>query len=153
MAEKLIYLALCVAALGFAAHARVDQRRPAVTLAAMVLGNWLLCEWTYHAPAVVQRHAVEIWMMIDTLLGMAAIVFVNRFWFGWTIWALATTQVCFHLVHPLLSTSTYLFWLDKLLLAQLACFFMVGQNGVRDRLFAGFDLRRLVRAASEAARP
>lgn len=153
MHAEVCNLVLCVVAVIVAGHAPPEHRRVAVALAAGCLANWLFCGWTYRAPVLVQRHAIELWTMADAAVGMAAVTLAHRFWLGWAVWAVSIVQVGFHLLHAQMADAAYLFWLDKLLLAQLACFLMVGGNGVRDRLSAGVDLRRLVRAPRARPQP
>lgn len=97
--------------------------------------------------------AIVLWAVADAVFGVLAIRLAWRFWLGWAVWALSILHVCFHIGHFWLADETYTFWLDAILLAQLACFLKVGGNGVRDRLLGSLDLGRLVCASAQRAQP
>lgn len=152
MGAEPTYLALCAAAIVVAAHALPERRNAAFGLAVLCLMNWVFVGWTYRADMDADD-AIQLWAIADAALGIFAIRYAWRFWLGWTLWALTIMHVCFHIGHLWLPDETYTFWLDAILLAELACFLKVGGNGVRDRLLGGLDLRWMVRAAGARSQP
>lgn len=154
--EALIYLGLCAGAIVFACHASKDQRLASVTLAIGLLTNWLLVEWTYAGAASPQAtlrgwgmpaSAVDLWAIFDLSLGVLAIVTGRTRWWGWAIYGLCLAQVMTHVLRVHFTDATYTFWLDKMLLAQVAVFVLLGGRGVSDRMFSLLGLRRLGRAS------
>lgn len=144
----MIYGALLLAAMAFAAHAPKEERAAALCLSALLLGNWLLCGWTYaeHPPQRwVGITAVDLWSIADALLGAAAVALTCRWW-GWAIWSLTVMQIALHLFRGAMPDAAYTGWLDVLLQAQIACFLVLGGRGVSDRI--GDLRRRLRRSAS-----
>lgn len=144
--EDALYLGLCVVALVVAAHAPEDQRNGAFLAALLLLANWLLCGWTYqaNAPQIWLRSkglpvaAVDIWVCADVAMGGLSLLLAKVRWWGWILWSIAVAQVSFHYFNEALTDAAYLFWLDKLLLAQIACFILIGGNGVVQRVGRGW---------------
>lgn len=159
VADAALYLVLCGAAIWFAAHSPIDQRRDAVTVAGALLANWLFCAWTYVAPASVQELAPDLWAVADMAVGALAVMLAWRHWWGWAIYGLVMAQECFHAARGVVGVDAYLTALDRLLLAMIACFIVLGGRGVAQRVSAWLhrvsDFRRvgsLARVAPEDAR-
>ena len=146
MNETLAYAGLCAAACGFAACAPHGQRLGAFFVSLAFNANWWLCAWTYSASppqTYLGMSAVDLWCLFDLAVGVTALVAGVRHWWGWALWFIAIAQECFHTGHFLLENQTYTFWLDKLLLAQVAVFFLIGGRSVSNWLLGVFGFRRL----------
>lgn len=156
--EALIYLGLCLGAVVFAAHAPVGQRLAAFVLAAGIVLNWCFVEWTYSASSPqawlraqgIPTSAVDLWTVADLYVGVLALVTGRLRWWGWAVYMLCMTQIGAHSYRSQLSDENYTFWLDKMLLAQVAVFFLLGGKGVSDRMCSLLGLHRLERSTSQA---
>lgn len=146
-----MYLALCLAAILFAAHAPADQRRAASVVALGLLANWMVCGWAYTAPAIVQRHAVDLWTIADLTFGLFALWHGYRHWWGWALWGSTIIQQCLHVTHAALGATHYLDALDGLLRAQIAVFLLLGGKGIADLIYRAVDRGRHVRRSSDPA--
>jgi len=153
--EAVIYFGLCVLAIVFAAHAPKGDRTHAGLLAMCLTLNWLFVQWTYAAmsPQAMIRGAglpigtVDLWAIADLALGWVSVRIGWNRWWGWAIFALCMAQLCFHPARPLLGDALYTFWLDKILLAQVAVFILIGGRRVANRLSSSARLRWLGRTA------
>lgn len=146
MIEALTYAGLCAAACGFAACAPRGQRFGALTVAASLNANWWICAWSYSSSspqAALGITAIDLWCLLDLAVGVTALVAGVRHWWGWALWFIAIGQECFHMGHFLLENQMYTFWLDKLLLAQVAVFFLIGGRSVSNWLLGVLGVRRL----------
>lgn len=146
MNEALVYAGLCAAACGFAVCAPRGQRLAAFVVAVALNANWWICAWTYSASppqAALGISAVDLWCLLDLSVGVSALVAGVRHWWGWALWFLAVGQECFHMGHFLLENQTYTFWLDKLLLAQVAVFVLIGGRRVSTWLLGVLGVHRL----------
>lgn len=156
--EALIYFGLCLAAVVFAVHAPVGQRLAAFVLAAGIVLDWCFVEWTYSASSPqawlraqgIPTSAVDLWTIADLSVGVLAIFTGRLRWWGWSIYMLCMAQVFTHSFRTQLSDENYTFWLDKMLLAQVAVFFLLGGKGVSDRLCSLLGLYRLERTSPQA---
>lgn len=156
--EALIYLGLCLAAVVFAVHAPVGQRLAAFALAAGIALNWCFVEWTYSASSPqawlraqgIPTSSVDLWTIADLCVGVLAIFTGRLRWWGWAVYMLCMTQVFAHSFRAQMSDENYTFWLDKMLLAQVAVFFLLGGKGVSDRLCSLLGLYRLERTSPQA---
>jgi len=156
--EALIYFGLCLAAVMFSIHAPVGQRLAAFVLAAGIALNWCFVEWTYSASSPqawlraqgIPTSAVDLWTIADLSVGVLAIFTGRLRWWGWVVYMLCMTQVFAHSFRGQLSDENYTFWLDKMLLAQVAVFFLLGGKGVSDRMCSLLGLHRLERSTSQA---
>jgi len=153
--EAAIYLGLCVGAVAFASQAPKGDRLAASILASGLLANWLLVEWTYStlSPQAAIRAwglsvtATDLWAIADLALGVLAVRTGWHRWWGWAVFLLCMAQLCFHPARPLLGDALYTFWLDKILLAQVAVFILIGGRRVANRLSSSARLRWLGRTA------
>jgi hypothetical protein len=146
MNEALTYAGLCAAAFGLAAFAPRGQRLRAMLVAATLNLNWWLCAWTYSTyppQTALGLSATDLWCIFDMSLGVIAVASGVRHWWGWALWFIAIAQECFHVGRFLFVDETYTFWLDKLLLAQVAVFFFIGGRGVYNWLLGIFSFYRL----------
>lgn len=149
--EALIYLGLCMGAVVFAVHAPRGERLAASILAGGLLANWLFVAWTYAAlsPQAAIRgwglpiHATDLWAMADLALGALAVRVGWHRWWGWAVFSLSMGHLCMHPARPLLGDALYTFWLDKILLAQVAVFILIGGRGIANRLSFRARLHRL----------
>ncbi len=149
--EAIIYFGLCLAAVAFAAHAPAGDRLRAVLLALGLVLNWLFVAWTYApvSPQSLIRSAglpiatVDLWAIADLALGAWAVRVGWRHWWGWTVFAFCICHLCMHPMRPLLGDALYTFWLDKILLAQVAVFILIGGRKVANRLSNSARLHRL----------
>ena len=149
--EAALYLGLCVTAVVFAVHAPKGDRLAATTLACGLLGNWLFVAWTYAgaSPQAWLRaqglpfHAPDLWAIADLCLGVLAVRVGLHRWWGWAVFSLCMLHLCMHPARPLLGDALYTFWLDKVLLAQIAVFILIGGRGIADRLSFRLGLFRL----------
>lgn len=149
--EAVIYFGLCVLAIVFAAHAPKGDRTNAALLALCLTFNWLFIQWTYAAmsPQAVIRAAglpigtVDLWAIADLALGWASVRIGWNRWWGWTMFALCIAHLCMHPARPLIGDEIYTFWLDKILLAQVAVFILIGGRKVANRLSNSARLHRL----------
>lgn len=156
--EALIYPGLCFGAAVFAAHAPLGQRLSAIGLSLVLLANWFFVEWTYtaHPPQAwlraqgVPSSAVDLWTVADMVLAFAALFFARLRWWGWAIYILCMMQIGAHSFRSNMTDENYTFWLDKMLLAQVAVFLLLGGKGVSDRLSNVFGFHRLERNSSQA---
>lgn len=136
-------LALGVLAIAAARFVR-PGRREATWLAALMLGNFVFCAMAYtpYAPKYalaalgVDVSSKDLWMIADATLGAAALLAFNRWW-GWAVWAVASTQVAVHLVYKVspFDPVAYSDRLGLLLHGQQAVFLLAGGPG-------GFDFLR-----------
>lgn len=153
--EAMVYLGLCVGALAFATHAPKGDRLAASILASGLLANWLFGAWTYAnlSPQAAFRdwgvpvRATDLWALADLALGALAVRVGWHRWWGWAVFFLCMAQLCMHPARPLIGDTLYTFWLDKILLAQVAVFILIGGRGVANRLSSGARLYRLGRTA------
>lgn len=158
--EDALYLGLCVVALVVAAHAPEDQRNGAVTIAALLLANWLLCAWTYAASSPqafaraygVPLSGIDLWVFADTIVGASAIALSKARAWGWALWGISVAQLTLHYFNEGMSEVAYLYALDKLLLAQIAVVIWLGSKGVGQRVGRWRDrvsrMGRMVRATA-----
>jgi hypothetical protein len=141
-AEAIVYLALCVGAVTFATHAPKGERLAASILAAGLLANWLFVAWTYatSSPQAAIRswglpiHATDLWAIADLALGALAVRVGWHRWWGWAVFSLSMGHLCMHPARSLIGDTLYTFWLDKILLAQVAVFILIGGRGIANRL-------------------
>jgi hypothetical protein len=163
--EALIYLGLCMGTVVFAAHAPKGERLAASILAGGLLANWLFVAWTY-APMSPQAairswglpiHATDLWAVADLALGALAVRVGWHRWWGWAVFSLCMAHLCMHPARPLIGDELYTFWLDKILLAQVAVFILIGGRGIANRLSFRARLHRLggftQRFLAKVARP
>lgn len=165
MSGAAVYLGLCVAAVLVAACAPVPARRRAVAAALVLLANWLFCEWTYAANAPqnllywrtgLYVEAFRWWAAADLVTALLGFLLGRDHWWGVALLLIGMFQMVPHHAREIeaISKPLYLFTLDKLLLAQIALFFMIGGRGVGDgivRFLGGrADRARAAAAFSEA---
>lgn len=145
---------MCAVAIVFAAHAP-DHRSAAVTLAALMTLGWAfyVSAWTDASPAMALAALglpvtnKDMWSVMDALFGFAAIALAFMTWWGWALWATALTATAMHLSYRYGAGDfdAYSHVLDKILLAQMAIFYVIGGRGVADRIArVGTRCRRIL---------
>lgn len=154
----------CVGTVICAAHSPHEGRWEAVSLACLLLINFILYQLAYTdwSPKWALEHwgvnttSVQLWMLADAIGGCAAIAIAHRFWWGWALWAIAILQICFHAGMDL-NLFPAAFYTDVLLnlalLFQLAIFFVIGGRGLGDVLLRGVNRLRLFRGSARSSYP
>ncbi len=151
---------LCLCAVFFAAHARVN-RGGAISLAVIMTIGWAfyVSAWTPANPGAALKAAgvgitnKDLWAINDALFGAAAIGLAWSVWWGWAFWMAALTATAAHLAYKFggQDFETYSTLLDNILRAQIALFFLIGGRGVADRLLHFRGRSRNARRPSGAA--
>jgi hypothetical protein len=150
----LVYAVLLVCAIIFASFAPKDDRREAQLLALLLLVNWVsfVATYTPYSPArALGMRPQDWWAMMDGLCGVVAMLAFQRWW-GWALWAISILQEILHAGHDFgwYDQFTYTDYLDSVLRAQIALFFLIGGRGVGDFLYRGVDRIRRRRGPRRA---
>lgn len=156
LAQQLIALVLCVAAIGFAAHFPKRERHAAVMASMVLFLNWLFSVWAVQpfAPQVLLGHiglhlkGDMMWPFGDCVAGVLFLYYGLPNRWSWLLWIIAICQEVAHYAQ----NDWYLATLDGLLALQLSVFFYYGGAGVADYLHSSARRSRLrIRALSEQA--
>jgi len=150
---------LCAVALVVAAHA-YEERRFAKLCAAVITANWLLfaMPWIYNplSPA----HILKVWGLPAThedmwaladLLSLIVVVWAGRaVWWSPMIWTVYLATLSMHALAWLngFQYVEYETVLDACLVVQIAVLFVVGGDGIADRLSGLRDRFRVLGGAS-----
>jgi hypothetical protein len=147
MLKLATFAILCSLAVLFAACAK-EERECALVASATILGNWFLCSmpWIYNPAsfahlaklAGLQLSHEQTWAAID-LFSMIVICWHCRYqWWSAIMWATYMIMLTMHVVawQTEMNYDQYETVLDAALVCQLAVIFMLGSDGVADRLLA-----------------
>jgi len=162
MVESAVYALLCATAVVFAAGFPRGQQTAALFASCALTANWVFCGWTYEpvCPQTLLKAATGVfipsyiwWEPADFAVALVSFLLGRRHWWGWAMLWLGMCQLVAHQAHEWgVSDAPYLWWLDKLLLAQVAVFLLGGWKGVRDAVSSAVDhLSRLRGVGSRIA--
>ena len=137
---QIAWLLGCVAAIGFAAHFPIEQRRNAIVLAVAVLANWAYVQWTYSDAAVAmlgQAVLLKTWGAADFAVGVVAVTQIERTWLNISVLVGVVAQEVSHdwYNYGIVSAETYLGQLDIILGMILLLFVIGGAKGAADGIY------------------
>lgn len=144
--------AVAVVAALVCASAAPRDRMTAIASAMLLAGNWLLYVASYWAvPPAAALWALgatirseELWGLADCVCACAILALAHHRWWGWALWGLYTAQCLMHVVYigGWVSFPPYVNVLDRLFLAQVGTFILIGGGGIVDWMRGGFDRLR-----------
>lgn len=161
MLKLATFAILCALAVLFAACAK-EERECALVASATIFVNWLLCSMPWICNRASLAHLLKVaglplsheqtWSAID-LASMVVICWVCRFqWWSAIMWATYMIMLTMHVVawQMELNYDQYETVLDAALVCQLAVIYMLGSDGVADRLLACWRIHS-VRAVGQSS--